>query len=61
MVEDVAKCAAMIAKPARECARCVELDRVEALPDLAGNGGELHAQRIAQRMRGVSRDDESSC
>ena len=58
MLQDVSKGAPMILEPARERAGGIELDRVEAAPDLARRGRQFHVERVAERVRRIGGDDQ---
>jgi hypothetical protein len=60
MLEDVSEGAPMILEPARERARSIELDCVEAAPDLARRGRQFHVERVAERVRRIGGDDQNS-
>ena len=53
VLEDLAERAPLLLQPARERARRIELNCVEAGPDPARLRRQLDAKRIAKRMRGV--------
>src|SRR6185369_474237 len=60
VLENLAERAPVRLQPARERARRVELDGVERPADPLRDAGQPDAERVAERMRGVGRDDEDT-
>ncbi len=53
MFENIAERAPVLAQPARERARSVELDAEEGAANPRGRRGQAHAERITERVRGI--------
>ena len=60
MFEDVAKRAPVLLQPPSERARRVELRGLERSPDPLRRSGQPGAERIAQGMRGIGRDNQDA-
>ena len=58
--EDLAERAPMLAEPPREGARRIELHGVERGAQACGHGGEGDAERVAEGMRRIGRDDQDA-
>ncbi len=60
MFEDVAKRAPVLLQPSCERARRIELRGLERSPDPFRRSGQPGAERIAQGMRGIGRDNQDA-
>jgi hypothetical protein len=60
VLEDLAKGAPVVLEPARERPRGIELHRVERSDDPAGRARQRNAERVAERVRRVGRDDQDA-
>jgi hypothetical protein len=60
MLEDLTERAAVLLQPAREPARGIQLHGVERARDPAGRAGQGDAERVAERVGRIGRDQEDA-
>ncbi len=60
VLEDLAERAAVLLQPARERTRRIQLHGVERGRDPAGRAGQGDAERVAEGMRGIGRDQQDA-